>query len=115
MLYYAKWLAFVFKQLVLFNVQNFKKLALKNIGLNPHDGLPKISVLDNVINCADICDKRKSALQNGKRTSERITDSYYSVTYLSIIQSLKALLYKVDKKIPFFEEFLNFITDKATE
>jgi len=52
-LYYAKWLAFVFKQMVLSNVQNFKKISLKNIGLSPSDGLPKISILDNVVNCVD--------------------------------------------------------------
>ncbi len=52
-MYYAKWFAYVFKQMIISNVQNFKKISLKNIGLNPSDGLPKISIFDNVIHCID--------------------------------------------------------------
>lgn len=35
------------------NIQIFKKLSLNHIELNPSDGLPKISIYDNVVNCVD--------------------------------------------------------------
>ena len=82
--------------MVLANVQIFKKLCLKNIGLNAGDGLPKVIIADTVSNGVDFAEKRRSILSgtNLKRNSDRISDKFYYETYLNIVDRLKYYLFE---------------------